>query len=536
VIRTVPEGFTHWAAGTPEAIAVETGAAGPDRLRLSYAALDRWSDVVAGQLGSAGVGRGDRVGVCLARSPELIAALLGVLKAGAAYVPVDAGDPARRLADTFDDAGVAVVLVDRPGAAAVASHRVVALPVASQPGSPVPVGTATAGPGSASAGAGAVAGRATEGRAARGRAVGGGPVGSDMAYLMYTSGSTGRPKAVVVEHHSVVNLAWRPTYVDIGPADRVLQLAPVAFDASTFEIWAPLLNGARLVLAPPGPVLPEELAELVRRHGITVLWLTAALFHRQVDERPDTFRSLRWALAGGDVLSVDHVRRLLAAVPGCRLRNGYGPTEATTFTCVHAVTGADVAAGGIPIGRPIRGATVRLLDRRGGPVPDGGTGELCIGGAGVARGYWRRPELTATRFVPDGAGGILYRSGDLARRRPDGVLEFLGRTDGQFKLRGYRVEPGEVESALAGHPAVRQAAVAVRTNHLGDARLVAYLVTDVPDALDRRELRGWLARRLPAWLVPAMFVVLPAIPVTANGKTDRGALPAPDWTRKDTYV
>jgi amino acid adenylation domain-containing protein len=500
VIRTVPEGFAHWAARAPDAVAVRAGA-----VRVSYAELDRWSDAVAGRLAGAGVVRGDRVGVCLRRSPELIAALLGVLKAGAGYVPVDAADPAPRLAGTFDDAELTVVLVDAPGAAAVAPHPVLPLPVGRVPPAapePLPV-------------------RLT---------------GTDLAYLMYTSGSTGRPKAVVVEHHSIVNLVSRPSYVELGPADRVAQLAPVAFDASTFEIWGALLNGARLVLAPPGPLPPDELAELVRRHRISVLWLTAALFHRQVDERPDTFRSLRTALAGGDVLSVEHVRRLLVAVPGCRLLNGYGPTEATTFTCVHPVGAADLDGGAIPIGRPIRGVTVRLLDARGGPVPAGATGELCIGGAGVARGYWRRPELTAARFVPDGAGGILYRSGDLARRRADGVLEFLGRTDGQVKLRGYRVEPGEVESALAGHPRVRQAAVAVRANHLGDARLVAYLVAGGDGPVDRRELRAYLAARLPAYLVPAVFVVLPELPVTANGKTDRGALPAPDWTRKDTYV
>jgi non-ribosomal peptide synthetase component F len=285
-------------------------------------------------------------------------------------------------------------------------------------------------------------------------------------------------------------------------------------------------------------MLSENLGALVREAGVTVLWLTAALFHRQIDENPEAFHGLGTVIAGGDVVFVSHVRRLMAAVPGCRIVNGYGPTEATTFTCTHRITPGEDLGESIPIGRPIQNVTVRILDESGTPVPEGTPGELCIGGAGVARGYWRRPELTEAKFVHDplGGGTRLYRSGDLARRRADGVIEFLGRMDGQFKLRGYRVEPGEIENALTSHPQVRQAAVAVRINHLGDARLIAYVVAAGAPPPDRRRLRAHLRERLPSYLVPAVFVMLAALPITPNGKTDRGALPTPDWTRKETYV
>ena len=472
-MSTVHGAFATWAARTPDAVAVEYAEG-----HLTYAALDTWGGAIAAHLTRSGVRPGDRVGVRLDRSPALIASLLGILKAGAAYVPVDPADPPARTAALLADAEVALTLAEDPPPA---------VPAAASD----PVG------------------------------------GTDAAYLMYTSGSTGRPKAVVVEHHSVVNLVTRPTYARLGPDDRLLQHAPMAFDASTFEIWGALLNGARLVLAPPGPMLPEDLAGLVATGGITVLWLTAALLHQQVDDRPDAFRPLRTVITGGDVLSVSHATRLLDAVPDLEVVNAYGPTEATTFTTAHRVTRADVASGGpIPIGRPIQNVGIHLDD-----------GELCITGAGVARGYWRRPELTARAFAGHPVTGeAMYRTGDLARQRPDGAYEFVGRLDSQVKVRGFRVEPGEVESALMAHPLVRRAAVAVRPTHQGDKRLVAYVVpaTDAPP--DRRALRAHLRERLPAYMVPAAFVVLAEIPVTPNGKTDRGALPTPDWTRKDTYV
>ena len=350
-MTTVHEAFARWAARTPDATALVAA----DGTRHSYAELDVWAASVAACLADAGVRLGDRVAVCLNRSPALIAALLGTLRSGAAYVPVDLADPPARLSAVLADADVAAILVDE-------SWHV---PVA--PGAPV-IDVGSAPPG----GPPSTAWSSVPGSSAK-----------DAAYLMYTSGSTGPPKAVVVGHHSVVNLVTAPSYVAIGPSDALLQLAPAAFDASTFEIWGALLNGARLVLAPPGPVLPQILDALVREHGITVLWLTAALFHRQIDEYAATFGRLRTVIAGGDVLSADHVRRLLATAPGCTVVNGYGPTEATTFACTHRITPTDVASGPIPIGQPIQNVTVHILDEAGEPVPEGEIGELCIGGAGV---------------------------------------------------------------------------------------------------------------------------------------------------------
>ncbi|MEV6110142.1 amino acid adenylation domain-containing protein [Streptomyces sp. NPDC051940] len=515
-MTTVIKAFRRWAREAPDAVAV-TGSAGA--AEVSYGELDRWSDRLAERLtAGAGVARGDRVAVCLPRSAGLVAALLGVLKAGAAYVPVDAGEPARRLADVLADAGVRVAVTD-----ADTAGRFAGLDVAT-------VGAEFAGLEVTTTGAGFA--DAPPVPAPPGVDAG------DPAYLMFTSGSTGLPKAVVVRHGNITNLVTEPNYVDLGPSDRVLQLAPVTFDAATFEIWGALLNGARLVLAPPRQVHPEELGGLLRDSGITVLWLTAALFHRQIDADVTAFAGLRTVLAGGDVLSVAHLDALREAVPGLQIVNGYGPTETTTFACCHRV-GADEDLGtAVPIGRPLQNVTVTIVDEHGQPVPDGTPGELWIGGAGVSGGYWRRPELTAERFVRgtwSGARGVHYRSGDRARRRADGVVEFLGRVDDQFKLRGFRVEPGEVENVLTRHPQVRGAAVGLRESHTGERRLVAWIVHP-GGPLDRRAVRAYVRERLPEYMVPAAFVSVDELPVTANGKVDRKALPAPDWRSRSIYV
>ncbi|MFL6136557.1 MAG: amino acid adenylation domain-containing protein [Frankiaceae bacterium] len=497
---------SEWAARAPDAVALESADSA-----VTYAGLDAWADHLAGCLADRGVRPRDRVAVRMDRSPALVAALLAVLKAGAAYVPLDPGEPEARLALVLDDAEPAVVLTSRPGAGGGRSP----VPELVVDPDPRPVEPATA--------------RRPERPAVR---------PGDLAYLMYTSGSTGRPKAVMVEHRNVVNLVTEPTYVTLGPGDRIPQLASVAFDATTFEVWGALLNGARLLLPPPGPVTSTQVTELVVRYGVTVLWLTAALFHRQIDEDVAAFRTLPTVLAGGDVLSAEHVRRLMAAAPTCRIVNGYGPTEATTFTCCYPVPPGEPPRGTVPIGRPIQSVTTRIVDGNDDPVPDGADGELLIGGAGVARGYWRRPGLTAERFRADplDPGGRAYRSGDLVRRRADGALEFLGRLDDQVKVRGHRVEPGEVESALAAHPGVLRAAVVARDHHLGERRLVAYVVPAPGATFDRRSIREHARACLPPYMVPAVLLPLPELPVTTNGKVDRAALPTPDWRRKENYV
>ncbi len=503
---SVTDLFRRQVVQTPDAVAVEAGSD-----RLTYAELDAWSDELARLLvDEHRVKRGDRVAVCLDRSPRLIAALLGVLKAGAAYVPIDVSEPERRMSDMIADAEPVVAVCEPGGVERFAAHALATPHVPPQPaiGASVTHVLPAVSP-------------------------------DDVAYLMYTSGSTGRPKAVVVEHRNITNLVTEPNYVELSAQDRILQLAPVAFDAATFEIWGALLNGARLVLAPPGQVQTDELGELLRDKGVTVLWLTAALFHRQIDADPRALAGLRTVLAGGDVLSVPHVRALRAAAPGLQIVNGYGPTETTTFACCHRIAPDEELNGTVPIGRPLQNVVVHIVDADGKPAPDGTAGELWIGGGGVSRGYWQRPELTTQKFVTDAGGalggGRYYRSGDQARRRPDGVVEFLGRLDDQFKLRGFRIEPGEIENALAEHPQVRTAAVGIRESHLGDRRLVAWVVPS-GESLDKRALREHLRERVPEHMIPAGFVALAELPITANGKTDRRALPEPDWRSKALYV
>ncbi|WP_405594564.1 non-ribosomal peptide synthetase [Streptomyces sp. NBC_01410] len=469
---------------------------------LTYAQLDAMADALAARLRGLGAGPAHPVAVRLERSPELVVALLAVLKTGSFHVALDPSEPAVRAASLLRDSG-AGLLVTRPEAPAELLAEV----------KPVYVDSLDA--------AGPLADTAAALTAA--------PAGGDRdpAYLAYTSGTTGEPKGVMVPHGAVLRLVQDSDVLPVGPGDVVLHLAPAAFDASTLELWAPLLNGARLAVFPAGEVTPDRLAEVVEAEGVTALWLTAGLFHL-VAERPDTrLAGVRRLLAGGDVLSPRHVDAMLATFPGMTLVNGYGPTENTTFTCCHAMTEA-VSPGPVPIGRPIPGTEVHLLDERLRPVADGTVGEVYAGGSGVAHGYLGRPAATAVRFVPDPfsdtPGARLYRTGDLALRRPDGVLEFHGRVDEQVKIRGFRVEPGEVEAALRALPDVGDSAVVARTGSAGERALIAYLTGDQP--LHLPGVRRALAKRLPAHLVPSSFVQLDELPLGATGKVDRRALAA----------
>ncbi|HEY0513600.1 MAG TPA: amino acid adenylation domain-containing protein [Thermoanaerobaculia bacterium] len=491
----IPDLFGRQAAATPEAVAVVFGAAS-----LTYGELDARANRLAHHLRALGAGPGELVALAVPRSLDLAPAILGILKSGAAYVPLDLGYPAERVAFMLADTG-ALLVVD--GDFLCNSDEAIArVPATPPPG--------LAGP-------------------------------DDLAYVMYTSGSTGRPKGVAVTHRNVVRLVHGSGFARFGPDEVFLQLAPVSFDASTLELWGPLLHGGRLAIFPPETPTPASLAEAVERHGVTTLWLTAGLFHQVAEGDLSGFRSLRQLLAGGDVLSPAHVARTLARLPGLTLIDGYGPTEGTTFTCCHPIHQIDPAAGPVPIGRPIGNARVHVVDSGGAPAPVGVPGELLIGGDGLAAGYLHRPALTAERFIPDffgPPGGRLYRTGDLARWRPGGTLEFLGRIDQQVKIRGFRVEPGEVEAALAEHPAVAAAAVVVERRG-GEARLLAYVVPAPGRAGLREELRDDLRRRLPEFMLPAAVIELAALPLTPNGKVDRRALPAPaDPAAElaDTYI
>uniref|UniRef100_UPI00286EADAB amino acid adenylation domain-containing protein n=1 Tax=Chamaesiphon sp. VAR_69_metabat_338 TaxID=2964704 RepID=UPI00286EADAB len=357
----------------------------------------------------------------------------------------------------------------------------------------------------------------------------------DLAYVMYTSGSTGQPKGVCIPHRGVVRLVKETNYLDFSPSQVWLQLAPIAFDASTLEIWGSLLNGGRLVLFPGEKPSLRELGQAIAAHQITTLWLTAGLFHLMVDERIEDLQPLRQLIAGGDVLSVPQVRKVLATLPNCQLINGYGPTENTTFTCCYPIASLE-GLSAVPIGRPISNTQVYVLDADRQPVPIGIPGELYIGGDGLAQGYLvgaasakpNRPDLTSEKFVanPFATGERLYRTGDLVRYLPDGNLEFLGRIDTQVKIRGFRIELGEIDAVLAQHPAVREVRTIDREDRPGDKRLVAYLVVD-PAATTAIDWRGFLLSKLPDYLIPSAFVIVAALPLTANGKVDRRALPMP---------
>ncbi|MHA6765598.1 amino acid adenylation domain-containing protein [Streptacidiphilus sp. PAMC 29251] len=450
---------------------------------MSYRQLADWSDRLAGRLLADGLAAEGRVALLMERSAELVVAQLAVLKAGGAYLPVDARAPEERRRELFTRAGVAVQLT----AARVAAAR-------TGPARPfVP----TADP-------------------------------DRLAYVMFTSGSTGRPKAVAVRHRDVASLATDSRFAD-GSSAGVLLHSPVAFDAATFEVWAPLLNGGCVVVAPDGPVDAALLRRLAGPGGLTAVWLTAGLFRLLAQDAPDCFAGLRRLWTGGDVVPAPAVRRVLAACPGLSVVDGYGPTETTTFATSFALADPAAVPDTVPIGHPLDDVRVHVLDGRLRPVPPGCAGELFVAGEGLARGYLGRSGDTAARFLADPAGppgARMYRTGDLARRRPDGAVEFLGRADDQVKIRGFRVEPGEVESALAAHPGVADVAVLARADRTGGKRLVAYVVGPAGDDPDR--LRAFAARALPDYLVPTVFVPLAALPLSGNGKVDRAALPVPD--------
>ncbi|HEX7242949.1 MAG TPA: amino acid adenylation domain-containing protein, partial [Longimicrobiaceae bacterium] len=476
---------------------------------LAYGELNRRANLLAHHLRSRGVGPEVRVGLLLERGPEMVVAMLAVLKAGGAYVPVDPSAPADRVRWVLGDCGAPLVLTQRALAGAL------------------PAG-----------GAEAVLLDAEWPRIAAGPAHdpegGAGPDG--LAYVIYTSGSTGRPKGVQVEHHSVVRL-FRATeeWFGFGPDDVWTLFHSYAFDFSVWEAWGALLYGGRLVVVPAATSRdPEAFHALVVGEGVTVLSQTPSAFRpfAEVDGERGGELALRLVVFGGEALEPSSLRPWVARHGDARPRlvNMYGITETTVHVTCRPLTRADVEGeAGSVIGVPIPDLSLHLLGPDGEPVPVGVPGEICVGGAGVARGYLNRPELTAERFVGDPFGeGRLYRSGDLARRRADGELEYLGRADQQVKVRGFRIEPGEVEAALRALPGVRDAVVVARADGSGDLRLVGYVVGGEEGAPPADAMREALRGRLPEYMVPSALVSLEAIPLTANGKVDRAALPAPE--------
>jgi len=492
---TVTGRFSQQVSATPDAIALVEGDT-----RMSYGELDQRAALLAQRLQQLGVRGGDSVGLLIDRSLAAVVAQLGILKAGGVYVPVPTDFPPERMAYMFSEAQARHVVTTQAHRHLVpAEQRVFLFEDASDN---------------------------TDRSAWNEPAVD----GESVAYVMYTSGSTGTPKGIEICHRAILRLVVGANYVDLAPGRAVLHAAPLGFDAATLEIWGPLLNGGCCVVHDERVPTGAGLARTIARHDVHTAWLTAALFNAVIDDDPAHLAGLRHLFTGGEALSVPHVRRALAALPGLALSNGYGPTECTTFAATHRIPrtlAADTRS--VPLGRPINDTVLRVLSPAMALLPAGFVGELCIGGHGLARGYLRQPELSAERFVPDPFGGPddrLYRTGDLARWLPDGTLEFIGRRDGQVKIHGHRIETGEIEAAILAHPAVQSCAVLARPDADGQLRLVAYLVARGPQ-LSWDALRAHLAARLPAALVPSAQVWLAQLPVTANGKLDRRALPEP---------
>jgi len=500
---TIGEVFELQAECRPAASALESQGQ-----QLSYAELNERANQLAHHLVSLGVGPEAVVGVMVERSVEMVVGILAILKAGGAYLPLDPELPLERLSYMLERSGGVVILTEEKFSDALPAQfgqHVISLDQEWEQfresySRSNPVRRAEA---------------------------------DNAAYVMYTSGSTGEPKGVVVTHRNVLRLVRSVEYVELGAEEVFLQLAPISFDASTFELWGSLLNGGKLALMPSGKVGLEEIGQELRSQGVTTLWLTAGLFHQMVEEQIEALHSVRQLLAGGEALNPRLVERYLQSAGDQNvLINGYGPTEGTTFSCCQQLRGPWKQQSSVPIGSAIGNTEVYVLESEMEPVGIGMIGELYIGGEGLARGYLGSPEMTAEKFVPNPYGGRagsrLYRSGDLVRYSPDGQLKFIGRADQQVKLRGYRIELGEIEAALSSHPQVGQA-VAVLKGEDADKRIIGYVVPrDFQSPISQGELREHVRNRLPDYMTPSAIVALEQIPLTVNGKVDRSKLPDPE--------
>jgi amino acid adenylation domain-containing protein len=486
--------------------------------RFTYGEINRTANRVAHALLALNVKADDCVGILLERSVESLIAMLAILKAGAAYVPLDPSYPIQRLKLMCRDSRLVAMLATSGVTDQLSQCRVPTILMDGRlcefthnPDVP-------------------------------------GVISTHLAFVLYTSGSTGNPKGVMVEHHSVATLAFN-VYAPITSRDCVAHSANLCFDAATWEVWAPLLNGACVLIVPQDIVLNSETfnAALLDHH-VVAMFLTTGLFHEYVDDLEVAFGQMRYVLVGGDAMSPSVAARALRkSRPPQNLLNVYGPTETTTFALTHNVSASLEAGSSVPIGRPIRGWRVYLLNDAREVVSDGAQGEIYIGGAGVARGYLGQPALTEERFIEISLGDgplRLYRTGDLGRRRDDGNYEFIGRNDMQVKIRGFRIELGEIEAVMQGFPGIRQAVVIAREMQPGVKRLVGYVIPEGGDPGDShsetvsvewddnggeliRRLREYVKERLPDYMTPAVIVTLKSVPLTANGKLDRRALPEP---------
>ncbi len=477
---------------------------------LTYAELQQRVLALTASLKEHGVQPGDFVGLCCERNFGMVEAQLAIMRAGAAFVPLDHTYPADRLSFLFEDTRLKVLLTEKELNAKLPKHdaRVIHL---DEP-RPKQVNAADHAP------------RDTT---------------ESPAYIMYTSGSTGKPKGVVVPHRGIVRLVKNQNYAPFGPDAVITQMSNVSFDASTFELWGALLNGGRLVLQPQAKPTLAEVTETMERYGVNILFITTGLFNVLVDEHVERLKGLKCILTGGEVMSLPHIRKALRVLGPGVLNNIYGPTENTTYSCFHPINSEGEIGKQVPIGKAIHNTFLYVLDEQQKPVTVGVKGELYCGGDGVALGYWERPELTAERFLPDpfrGGDARMYRSGDLVKWLPDGSIEFLGRADDQVKIRGFRIELGEIENAISNYPGVRDRLVMARKDMPGGQQLVAYVVPqDFDPGQDEQQrelfldgLRVHLEGALPKFMLPSFFVTLPELPLNPNGKVDKKILPMPE--------
>jgi amino acid adenylation domain-containing protein len=475
-----------------EGVAAEQGgriAVSCSGREITYRELDAQANGGARRLRELSVRPGDIVAVILPRSIEIVVAFLAILKCGAAYLPLDVGSPPQRNAEFMRAANAKVIISSEQFEASCGQGRTVL--------------------------------HTPEFIAAVGAIDSCYSHCDDRAYVMYTSGSTGVPKGVVVPHRGVTRLVMDTNYVSIERHDRILQLAPPSFDASTFEIWGALLNGATLVPYSGKTLDPNQLRSDLRENGITILWLTAGVFSLVADKAIDAFRSLRILLAGGDVLNSRYVNKVLEHFPEITVINGYGPTENTTFTCCHVMTSSNKPTGSVPIGKPITGTRVHVLDELLRPVPRGAVGELYASGAGVALGYLNEQHSEAFFGDPTITPGVIYKTGDLVQENENGELQFIGRRDSLVKVRGYRVSLEEVRSHIVSLEEVVDAIVVKKDLPLGDQILVAYVRKKEGSVSDAKAIRRRLAERIPNYMVPSQFVLDHTLAVNENGKIDR---------------
>jgi amino acid adenylation domain-containing protein len=497
VCACVHQAFEAQVKSRPDSVAVTC-----EEEQLSYAGLNRRANQLARCLIDCGVEVESPIAIFLNQSADMIVAMLAILKAGGAYVPIDSSYPKKRIVFMLEDSGAQMIITERALLDKLPADKTRTVCVdsdrdriVSKEGSDLQLPTA----------------------------------GDNLAYVMYTSGSTGQPKGVSIQHRGIIRLAVDTNYVFIGPSERVAQVSNASFDAVTFEVWAALLQGGQVVEFSKDMLLaPQVLAEQIRKHGIDTIFLTPGLLNQIAFEAPQAFSPVKNLMFGGDAADLRGIREVTKSNPPQFMINGYGPTESTTFAVCHFLGQLTDQTTSIPIGRPITDTQAYIVDKEFHPSPVGVLGELYIGGGGLARGYAKRPELTADKFIPSPFGKQygrrLYKTGDRACYLPGGIIEFLGRGDNQVKVRGFRIELSEIELALREHPGLRQAVVLACKDEEFDKVIVAFVVPRQEGLLEATELNQFLAERLPDYMIPTRYVVLDALPLTPNGKVDYRSL------------